>query len=63
MTYLGFLKYKDVFKFDGNVYKAGHVDNEEDYVYCTDMATHKVKKIHIDSEVEKVEEEALNDIL
>lgn len=56
-TNIGFLKHGDVFKYKGEKYSVGHViDNTNGYVSCTDINTHKVTRLHIDLEVEVVEE-------
>lgn len=52
---LGFLKSGDLFIHDFITYKVGHADGHG-YVYCTNVATHKVTKICIDCEVEVKEQ-------
>ena len=54
---LGFLHRGDVFKWlhDGKTYKAGSAD-ARGYVYCTNTETHKVNRIHLDSDVEIIKE-------
>ena len=58
---IGYLHRGDTFtlKRDGNKYKAGHMD-EYGYVYCTNVKTHKVKRLYIDSEIEEQEHEVRN---
>ena len=52
-TQIGFLRTGDIFVFQGNRYKVGHVINGTDgYVACTNIETHKVKRLHIDLDVE-----------
>lgn len=55
MTKLGFLKTNDHFILNGKEYRVGHViDNTNGYVVCIDVKTKKVKRAHIDVEVEEV---------
>lgn len=52
-TQLGFLRSGDTFLLNGKRYKAGHViDGTPEYVACTDIATKKVTRLHIDTDVE-----------
>ena len=52
-TTLGELIDGDVFFFNGKQYKSGHlIKNTNSYVACTDMLTHKVTRLHIDTPVE-----------
>lgn len=53
ITQIGFLRHNDVFEFEGRKYKVRHViDGTNGYVSCVDIETHKVTRIHIDSNVE-----------
>lgn len=53
ITQIGFLRTGDIFTFEGHKYKVGHViDGTNGYVACTDIKTHKVKRLHIDLDVE-----------
>lgn len=55
-TLLGFMKKGQYFLLDGVKYKVGHlIDGTNGYVACTNEE-HKVKRIYIDTLVEKVEE-------
>lgn len=56
MINLGYLKHNDLFEFDGEKYRVGHADGNG-WVTCTNIATRKIKKIHIDSPVEKLKEQ------
>ncbi len=50
---LGFLKSGDIFTLDGRTYKAGHyIRNTYHYATCTDVETHKVKRMYLDTIVE-----------
>ena len=52
-TTIGWLKHGDIFTFNGNKYKVGHViDGTNGYVSCTNIETRKVKRLHIDLDVE-----------
>lgn len=52
-TTIGFLRHNDIFVFEGVKYKVGHVIyNTNGFVSCTDMATHKIRRLHIDLDVE-----------
>lgn len=52
-TRIGFLRTGDVFIFEGDKYKVGHViDGTNGYVSCTNMETNKVKRLHIDLDVD-----------
>lgn len=52
-TQIGWLKHGDIFTFEGNKYKVGHViDGTNGYISCTNIETHKVKRLHIDLDVE-----------
>ena len=53
ITQIGWLKHGDIFTFEGNKYKVGHViDGTNGYVSCTNIETRKVKRLHIDLDVE-----------
>lgn len=53
ITQIGFLKSGDIFYFEGCKYKVGHViDGTNGYVSCTNIETRKVKRLHIDLDVE-----------
>ena len=53
ITQIGFLKSGDIFSFEGCKYKVGHViDGTNGYVSCTNIETRKVKRLHIDLDVE-----------
>ena len=55
-TTIGFIRHNDIFSFDGRKYKVGHViDGTNGYVACTDIETHKIKRFHIDLDVEVME--------
>ncbi len=57
VTYLGNLKHNDLFILDGVTYKVGHViSGTNHYVTCTNVNTHKVKRIYMDTLVTKVED-------
>lgn len=52
-TTIGFLRHNDIFVFEEHKYKVGHViDKTNGYVSCTDMKTHKIRRLHIDLDVE-----------
>ena len=52
-TTIGWLRHGDIFTFEGRKYKVGHViDGTNGYVACTNIETHKVKRLHIDLDVE-----------
>lgn len=52
-TTIGWLKHGDIFTFNGRQYKVGHViDGTNGYVACTDIETHKVRRLYIDLDVE-----------
>ena len=51
-TNLGFLHAGYMFMLDGEKYKAGHADGYG-YVYCTNIETHKVKRLSIDLEIKE----------
>ena len=52
-TQLGFLFTGDIFILNRNKYKVGHViKGTNGYVACIDIDTHKVTRIHIDTNVE-----------
>ena len=56
---LGFLKSGDIFTLDGRTYKVGHcIRNTYHYAACTDVETHKVKRIYLDTIVEVKENES-----
>lgn len=58
MINLGYLKHNDLFEFDGEKYRVGYTDGKGDgWVVCTNIATRKIKKIHIDSPVEQLKEQ------
>lgn len=48
MIRLGHLLIGDFFELDGEIYKAGHANGLEG-VRCTNVKTHKVTLIHIDT--------------
>ena len=50
-TELGLLKVGDMFYFNGYCYKTGHSDGRG-YIYCTNVKTRKVKRIHLTTLVE-----------
>ena len=53
ITQIGFLRKGDVFTFEGNTYKVGHLlENTNGYVSCIDVNTGKKKILHIDVDVE-----------
>ena len=53
ITQIGFLRTGDIFTYKGHKYKTGHVINDTDgYVACMDIDTHRVKRLHIDLDVE-----------
>ena len=53
ITQIGWLRKGAIFTYRGRKYKKGHVINGTDgYVACTDIDTHKVKRLHIDLDVE-----------
>lgn len=55
-TILGFMRSGEYFLLDGVKYKIGHIiKNTNGYIACTDEE-HKVKRVHIDTLVEKVKE-------
>lgn len=50
---LGHLRLGDIFILDGRTYKAGHyIRNTYHYATCTDVETHKVKRMYLDTIVE-----------
>lgn len=50
---LGFFKIGELFKFNGRVYRAGHlISNTNSYVACVDVITHKTTRLYIDTTVE-----------
>lgn len=52
ITQIGFLRKGDVFMFEGNIYKVGHLlESTNGYVSCIDVNTGK-KRLHIDVDVE-----------
>lgn len=52
-TTIGFLRHNDIFVFEERKYKVGHViDKTNGYVSCKDMATNKIRRLHIDLDVE-----------
>lgn len=52
-TIIGFLTHNDLFVFEGRTYKVGHlIDGTNGYVTCTDIETHKVTRLYIDTSVE-----------
>ena len=52
-TQIGWLKHGDIFTFEGIKYRVGHViDGTNGYVSCTNIETRKVKRLHIDLDVE-----------
>lgn len=52
-TTIGWLRTGDIFTFEGRKYKVGHViDGTNGYVSCTNIETNKVKRLHIDLDVE-----------
>lgn len=52
-TTIGWLKHGDIFAYKGHQYKIGHViDGTNGYVSCTNIKTRKVKRLHIDLDVE-----------
>lgn len=53
-TTIGFLRTNDRFMLNGKEYKVGNlIDNTNGYVACTEIATKKVRRFYIDTEVEK----------
>ena len=53
ITQICFLKSGDIFYFEGCKYKVGRViDGTNGYVSCTNIETRKVKRLHIDLDVE-----------
>lgn len=53
ITQIGWLKHGDIFTFNGNKYKVGHViEGTNGYVSCTNIETRKTKRLHIDLDVE-----------
>ena len=53
ITQIGWLKHGDIFTFEGNKYKVGHViDGTNGYVSCTNIETKKVERLYIDLDVE-----------
>lgn len=53
ITQIGFLRKGDVFTFEGNIYKVGHLlESTNGYVSCIDVNTGKKKRLHIDVDVE-----------
>lgn len=52
-TKIGFLSTGNIFIYQGRKYKAGHaIYDTNGYVACTDVETNKVKRLHIDLDVE-----------
>lgn len=52
-TTIGFLRHNDIFEYKGKKYKVGHIiDGTNGYVACTDIETHKVTRLYIDTNVE-----------
>ena len=52
-TQIGWLKHGDIFTFEGNKYKVGHViDGTNGCVACTNIETKKVERLYIDLDVE-----------
>ena len=55
-TTIGFLRHGDLFLFEGIKYKVGHlIRNTNGYVACVDVESKKVKRLYIDTTVERVE--------
>ena len=53
ITQIGFLRKGDVFRFEGDIYKVGHLlESTNGYVSCIDVNTGKKKRLHIDVDVE-----------
>lgn len=49
ITQIGFLRKGDVFRFEGDIYKVGHLlESTNGYVSCIDVNTGKKKRLHID---------------
>lgn len=52
-TVIGFLCKGDIFTFDGKKYRIRNlIENSNGYVACVDIASNKVKRFHIDTDVE-----------
>lgn len=59
MTAIGFLKKGQLFRLNNRIYKIGSfIDGTNGYVACVDIETHKVARVHIDTSVEEVKEQA-----
>lgn len=53
ITELGYCHTGDIIRYDGETYRVGHTDGRGlGWVVCTNVTSSKIKKIHIDSEVE-----------
>lgn len=53
ITQIGFLRKGDVFRFEGDIYKVGHLlESTNGYVSCININTGKKKRLHIDVDVE-----------
>ena len=58
-TELGYCHNGDIIRYYGDTYRVGHTDGRGlGWVNCTNVKTNKIKKIHIDSEVEQMKGEA-----
>lgn len=52
-TNIGFLKHGDIFQYKCEMYRVGNViEDTNGYVSCTNIKTHKVVRLYIDTEVE-----------
>jgi len=52
-TQIGYLRHGELFWFEGIQYRVGHlISNTSGYVACVDVNAKKVKRLHIDTDVE-----------
>ena len=55
ITNIGYLRKGNFFVFEGKKYRVARlIEGTNGYVACVDVESHKVKRFHIDMEIEKV---------